>query len=275
MSDLTNCLDEILTDEKGNKINPACGQEKLLKLLVEYEESGGGGNYLTEESTISFTQASQRSNINITDNIKVLFGKISKWYADLKNVAFTGSYNDLSNRPTIPSKTSQLTNDSNFLKKSDVVDSLTTVNSSTESGKPVGIQAVKAVNNKFGGLRFGIDGDGNYGYYGADDSLIPFNRSVVFGNFSLSTSFQKITLGFKPRFLLVSTSEYTSGAVSYEYDESYSTTNVKRMRILSTTSATAGTEALGTYMNILDDGFSFKAYSSNYSNNRTAHYIAF
>lgn len=35
MSDLTNCLDEILTDENGNKINPACGQEKLLKLLVE------------------------------------------------------------------------------------------------------------------------------------------------------------------------------------------------------------------------------------------------
>ena len=28
-----------------------------------------------------------------------------------------------------------------------------------------------------GGLRFGIDGDGNYGYYGADDSLIPFSRN--------------------------------------------------------------------------------------------------
>ena len=27
----------------------------------------------------------------------------------------------------------------------------------------------------FGGLRFGVDGDGNYGYYGADGSLIPFS----------------------------------------------------------------------------------------------------
>lgn len=34
--------------------------------------------------------------------------------ADLKTVAKTGSYNDLSNKPTIPTKTSQLTNDSGF-----------------------------------------------------------------------------------------------------------------------------------------------------------------
>jgi hypothetical protein len=31
-----------------------------------------------------------------------MFGKIAKWLADLKTVAFTGSYNDLSNKPTIP-----------------------------------------------------------------------------------------------------------------------------------------------------------------------------
>ena len=31
-------------------------------------------------------------------------------------------------------------------------------------------------NKNLGGLRFGVDGDGNYGYYGADDSLIPFKK---------------------------------------------------------------------------------------------------
>lgn len=37
------------------------------------------------------------------------------------------------------------------------------------------ILAVIAEQNKnFGGISFGIDGDGNYGYYGADGSLIPF-----------------------------------------------------------------------------------------------------
>ena len=33
----------------------------------------------------------------------------------LSTVATSGSYNDLSNKPTIPTKTSQLTNDSNFI----------------------------------------------------------------------------------------------------------------------------------------------------------------
>ena len=35
--------------------------------------------------------------------------------ADLATVAFSGSYNDLTNKPTIPTKTSDLTNDSNFV----------------------------------------------------------------------------------------------------------------------------------------------------------------
>lgn len=34
-------------------------------------------------------------------------------------------------------------------------------------------------NSNFGGLIFGKDGDGNYGYYGADDSLIPFKSGRV------------------------------------------------------------------------------------------------
>lgn len=30
-----------------------------------------------------------------------------------------------------------------------------------------------------GGLSFGKDGDGNYGYYGADGSLVPFKRTEI------------------------------------------------------------------------------------------------
>ena len=37
---------------------------------------------------------------------------------------------------------------------------------------------ITTINNNLGGLRFGVDGDGNYGYYGADDSLIPFKSGV-------------------------------------------------------------------------------------------------
>lgn len=31
-------------------------------------------------------------------------------------------------------------------------------------------------NKNFDGVSFGIDGDGNYGYYGADGSLVPFKK---------------------------------------------------------------------------------------------------
>ena len=44
------------------------------------------------------------------------------------------------------------------------------------STKPITSGAVYEQNKNLGGLRFGVDGDGNYGYLGADDSLIPFRR---------------------------------------------------------------------------------------------------
>ena len=52
-------------------------------------------------NSVSFTQAGIRQNISASDTIKTILGKISKWFADLKTVAFSGSYNDLSNKPTI------------------------------------------------------------------------------------------------------------------------------------------------------------------------------
>ena len=50
----------------------------------------------------TFTQASTRANLVSGESFSTIFGKLMKWYADLKTVAFSGSYNDLSNQPTIP-----------------------------------------------------------------------------------------------------------------------------------------------------------------------------
>ena len=50
----------------------------------------------------------------------------------------------------------------------------------TDAGYAASMTSVSALNNSLGGLSFGTDGDGNYGYYGADGSLIPFS-SCVFG----------------------------------------------------------------------------------------------
>lgn len=53
--------------------------------------------------TVTFTEAVNRENITSGSTLSVLFGKIKKWFSDLKTVAFTGSYTDLSNTPSIPS----------------------------------------------------------------------------------------------------------------------------------------------------------------------------
>ena len=51
---------------------------------------------------VEFTEPAQRQTLDSGESAKTLFGKISKWLRDLKAVAFSGSYNDLSNKPTIP-----------------------------------------------------------------------------------------------------------------------------------------------------------------------------
>lgn len=49
-----------------------------------------------------FSAAANRQNLTSGEEIQTSFGKIAKWLGDLKTVAFTGSYNDLTNKPTIP-----------------------------------------------------------------------------------------------------------------------------------------------------------------------------
>lgn len=71
------------------------------------DKTGDGSNV-----TAAFTQAASRANISTGEKLSVIFGKIMKWFADLKAVAFTGAYSDLSGKPT---NLSEFTNDSGFL----------------------------------------------------------------------------------------------------------------------------------------------------------------
>ncbi|MDE7018852.1 MAG: pyocin knob domain-containing protein, partial [Lachnospiraceae bacterium] len=63
---------------------------------------GNVPNVSTNDQTPTFTQAATRENINSGEPNSTLWGKVRKWFADLKAVAFSGSYNDLSNKPSIP-----------------------------------------------------------------------------------------------------------------------------------------------------------------------------
>lgn len=54
---------------------------------------------MLEERRISFSAEHTRENISSTDTLYTIFGKIKKYFSDLKTVAFTGSYTDLSDKP--------------------------------------------------------------------------------------------------------------------------------------------------------------------------------
>lgn len=53
------------------------------------------------EKTVKFSESETRENINTGESTATMFGKIKKWFADLKNIAFTGNYSDLLNVPEI------------------------------------------------------------------------------------------------------------------------------------------------------------------------------
>lgn len=58
-------------------------------------------NVSTNNQVPTFSQASSRINIASGETLTVILGKIMRYFADLKGVAFSGSYNDLSNRPSL------------------------------------------------------------------------------------------------------------------------------------------------------------------------------
>lgn len=68
------------------------------------DKTGDGSNV-----TVTFTAASTRANVATGEKLSSILGKIAKYFTDLKTVAFSGSYNDLSNKPTIPTVTNDLT----------------------------------------------------------------------------------------------------------------------------------------------------------------------
>ena len=49
---------------------------------------------------VEFAESSSRQQLNSGENISTLFGKIKKIFSDLKAVCFSGSYNDLNDKPS-------------------------------------------------------------------------------------------------------------------------------------------------------------------------------
>ena len=64
---------------------------------------GNVPNVSTNDQTPTFTAASTRNNIASGEKLSVILGKVQKFFNDLKTVAFSGSFSDLSNKPSINS----------------------------------------------------------------------------------------------------------------------------------------------------------------------------
>lgn len=119
----------------------------------------GGVNF--NDIAPTFTQAETRENINSGEKLPVLFGKIKKWYTDLKAVAFSGSYNDLSDTPTIPAAVAVKGNAESSYRKgnvnltpanigavptANVLDSRESITANTASGNVAGALGTKEIN---------------------------------------------------------------------------------------------------------------------------------
>ena len=72
------------------------GSKKLATedfVTADYLKKNGDSS----ETTTTFEQAAARENVASGDKLSVLFGKIAKWFSDLKTVAFSGKSSDLDN----------------------------------------------------------------------------------------------------------------------------------------------------------------------------------
>ena len=68
----------------------------------KWKNEKGGSAFDLNNAQPTFDEASERVNIASGEKVSVILGKIKKFFADLKPVAFSGSYSDLSNTPSIP-----------------------------------------------------------------------------------------------------------------------------------------------------------------------------
>ena len=110
-----------ILDESGT----ALADEPNLQFADGLKASDDSGNNKTKVGVdTTFTEAVTRTNIASGDTFSTILGKIKKFFTDLKTVAFSGSYNDLSDKPTIPDISTKVS------KSGDIMTGALTINDS-------------------------------------------------------------------------------------------------------------------------------------------------
>lgn len=85
------------TEALNEEVSRAQDAEAALSVQIGAKVSVQGGE--TGETVTTFAEAGDRTNILSGEKQATLFGKIKRWFSDLKTVAFSGAYSDLSGTP--------------------------------------------------------------------------------------------------------------------------------------------------------------------------------
>lgn len=100
IDEVTARLNGIEEGAEVNKVTSVQGRTGDVTVTKADIDLGNVPNVTTNNQTPTYTAASSRTNINSGETLATIFGKIKKWFSDLKTIAFTGSYTDLLNKPT-------------------------------------------------------------------------------------------------------------------------------------------------------------------------------
>ena len=93
-------LDGITAGAQPNAVTSVAGKTGAVTVTKADVGLGNVPNVATNDQTPTFTQATTRANLVSGEKLSVLFGKLMKWFADLKAVAWSGSYGDLTGTPS-------------------------------------------------------------------------------------------------------------------------------------------------------------------------------
>lgn len=174
--------------------------DKELKKRISSGESAS-------DVTVEFEAAESRQPLKSGEKLSVLMGKAHRFFTDLKTVAFSGKYGDLSERPTLGGAAGYKVADNDTTNNSEF---LATARVAYEHG-----QEIDALSSDLGGLSFGQDADGNWGYkIGGADTVVPFKGELDF-DYEHNVSIPYVVAAGNPNVLHYYTMTEEDAAYSY------------------------------------------------------------
>ena len=194
LQDAGGCVQDYYYDDNTNEIviEYVCGSGATGTISIDIDDTWVANSTNPVESQL--IQTSLNGKEDKTNKVTSLsssstdtqYPSAKSVYDEIQNNKFSGSYNDLTNKPTIPSKTSDLTNDSNYLQTNDIVDNLTSTSTTTPLSAKQGKELKSLVDNKLNVSQIQYVFKGVYNVSG---NATNFNISSLWSNDFIDTPF--------------------------------------------------------------------------------------